>query len=74
MRRLRERRASRSCRQNRKVDREKLQELAHRLDEALKGAPRKIPSASITGHLHKILLSLGYEASLVEMLGQKLGC
>jgi len=73
MRKLREPRASRSCRQIRKVDRDKLQDLARRLDEALKGAPHKFPSASITGHLHKILLTLGYEASLVEMLGQKYG-
>jgi hypothetical protein len=73
MRKLREQRASRSCRQIRKVDHDKMQDLACRLDEALKGPPPRIPSASITGHLHKILLTLGYEASLVEMLGQRYG-
>ena len=73
MRKLREPRASHSCRRVRKVDRDKMQDLARRLDQALKGPPSRMPSASITGHLHKILLTLGYEASLVEMLGRKYG-
>lgn len=79
MRKLKERRARLSCRQIRKVDREKLRDLPHRLDEALKDTPPKIPASGVPvmSHygrsLNKILLALGYEASLVEMLGRKYG-
>jgi hypothetical protein len=75
MRKPREARASRSCREIRKNNRNKLQDLVGQLQYTLKGTPPKIPAAKafITGHLNKILLALGYEASMVEMLGQKYG-
>ena len=79
MRKLKEQRASRSCRQIGKVDRETLQDLAYRLNEALKGAPPKIPASGVPvmtrygRSLNRILLALGYEASLVGMLGRRYG-
>ncbi|HXZ42558.1 MAG TPA: hypothetical protein VEG68_17590 [Terriglobales bacterium] len=72
MRKLGERRTSRSCREIKEANRDKLQ-------DTLKGAPPKIPASGVPvithygRSLHKILLALGYEASLVEMLGQKYG-
>jgi len=79
MRKLRERRTSRSCREIKEANRGKLQDLVGQLQDTLKGAPPKIPASGVPvmthygRSLHKILLALGYEASLVEMLGQKYG-
>jgi len=63
------------CRQISEPANSEKQELARQLRDPLNG-PRHRASARttpITNHLNKILLAMGYEASLVEMLGRKYG-
>ena len=66
-----------SCHQvNKRPRRERLQELAYQIRETLEGL-HQIPAgdARISGRynipLDNILLALGYESSLVEMLGRR---
>ena len=65
----------RPCREISEPANREAREFARKIHEALKGAERKRPAtaAPITSHLNRILLGLGYEASLVEMLGRKYG-
>lgn len=79
MKKLRNSKASQFCRRpSKQPGRESMQQLAHQIRETLK-RPREIPASG--AHigtrrnipLHNILLALGYESSLVEMLGQRYG-
>jgi hypothetical protein len=79
MKKLRNSKASQFCRYlSKQPGRERLQEFACQIRETLR-TPRTIPAsgARISRRynipLDNILLALGYESSLVEMLGQPYG-
>jgi hypothetical protein len=79
MKKLRNSKASQFCRYlSQQPGRERLQELAYQIRETLKG-PQKTPARAeriirrYNMPLDNILLALGYESSLVEMLGQRYG-
>jgi len=57
------------------MQRKKLQELADLMRETLSNAQKHSPhlSRSCGIPLHSILLALGYESRLVEMLGKRYG-
>lgn len=65
----------RLCRQIGEIATRSKQELAGQVRDALNGAPQTVSvrTAPITNHLNKILLAMGYEASLVSLLGRKYG-
>lgn len=65
----------RLCRQIGEPAARSKQELASCLRDALNGAQQGLSArtAPITNHLNEILLAMGYEASLVSLLGRKYG-
>jgi hypothetical protein len=69
---LRVGKVSRLCRQIEEPANRNKQELASQVRDTLNGAPNR--TAPITNHLNRILLAMGYDTSLVELLGRRYGC
>jgi hypothetical protein len=66
--------AARLCRRISEPATRKKPALARQVRDSFNGSQRlSVGTAPITNHLNEILLAMGYEASLVSLLGRKYG-